>query len=396
MPFNIIRWNFSINLFEKNKLPTVVQSIENKTANDVFINTINDSMIKNSAVYFIHHIPTTFNISYERDNNFGFYNIKNINGFFADFSSYLDKGVEDYLLDSFGKKAASRMRKMVRRLETCFTITCNNYYGDNIKKEKYDILLQQFKSLIEKRFDQRGGVHVHLQRWEFYEKSVYKLIKEKKASLQVLYSDDTPIAIHLYYHYQNIINGAISSYDISYAKFGLGNIAVYKQVNWCLENNISMLDMGWGDSPYKRKWSNVIDQYTATIVYNKKNLTSRFVAMLLHNFIKLKNYLKSDLNIINKFKLKNKPTSADNEKMNIYKGIRTEEVTEWPNDEDLKRIDIYTYDNDLLKLKVHDFQFLSSEHKSNTKVYSHLKNKGKVYYVSAEQKKIKIEFPART
>jgi len=60
---------------------------------------------------------------------------------------------------------------------------------------------------------------MHPVEWEFYKEVAYPLILESKASLFVLYDNETPIAITYNYHSENIVFDAITVFDIDYIKY---------------------------------------------------------------------------------------------------------------------------------------------------------------------------------
>src|SRR5690606_41905928 len=62
------------------------------------------------------------------------------------------------------------------------------------------------------------------------------LFRSKRASFFVIYDGDHPIEISLNYHLNDVLFSSISSFDIDYAKFGLGHIEIHKQLEWCLEH----------------------------------------------------------------------------------------------------------------------------------------------------------------
>ena len=47
---------------------------------------------------------------------------------------------------------------------------------------------------------------------------------------------------------------AITVFDIDYSKFHLGSITIMKLIEWCIENEIKILDFSKGYFEYKRRW----------------------------------------------------------------------------------------------------------------------------------------------
>lgn len=93
---------------------------------------------------------------------------------------------------------------------------------------------------------------------------------------------------------------SIPSYDIDYAKFGLGNISVQKLLEWCIANDYKMLDMGFGAFDYKIKWCNDVYDFEHHIFHRKSSLVSSTLVFLITLKTKLINYLleKKSISII--------------------------------------------------------------------------------------------------
>ena len=97
------------------------------------------------------------------------------------------------------------------------------------------------------------------------------LINKNKASLYVAYNGEKPIFISLNYHFDKILFGYVSSYDIDYGKFSLGQICIYKHIEWCLSNGYIMFELGWGDLEYKKWWSNNTYTFKSEVIYPKRS-----------------------------------------------------------------------------------------------------------------------------
>lgn len=56
--------------------------------------------------------------------------------------------------------------------------------------------------------------------------------------------------------YKNCFYYLIPAYRDSFKKISPGKLLLYKILNWCFENNISILDFGQGEEGYKKKFTN--------------------------------------------------------------------------------------------------------------------------------------------
>ena len=247
---------------------------------------------------------------------------KVLNQFNWGYSIYLKDtvSIDDYLQKQFKSKYRSIIRRYVNRLEHCFPVQYKLFYGD-IDEETYCFVMNSLRKMIIARFGQRKETHKEFHRWETLVKETRAKILNKQASLFVIYDAEHPIQISLNYHFGKILFSAISSYDIDYAKFGLGHVEIYKQLQWCIKNGYYVYEMGVGGMDYKRRWSNNIYQYQHYIIYPKsKPLTKLFAKIEIMRVI-VKEYLKSkNVNEL-VYKLKDrivkKRTDWDNTSLNV-------------------------------------------------------------------------------
>ncbi|UJH67002.1 GNAT family N-acetyltransferase [Allomuricauda sp. SCSIO 65647] len=200
--------------------------------------------------------------------------------------------IDEYLEGQFKSKYRSIIRRYVKRLEHCFPIRYELFYGE-IDEDIYYFVMDSLRQMIVHRFGQRQETHKEFHRWQDLVKETYQKILDKDASLFVIYDGEHPIQISLNYHFDKILFSAISSYDIDYAKFGLGHIEIYKQLQWCIENGHCVYEMGVGGMDYKRRWSNTIYQYQHHIIYPENRPLAKLFASIEINRVKLKEYLKS-------------------------------------------------------------------------------------------------------
>ena len=200
--------------------------------------------------------------------------------------------IDDYLESQYKSKTRSIIRRYVRRLEACFPINYALYHGE-LEYETYEKVFHALHSMIRARFGQKKETHKELWRWEGLQKVTFHQILKKQASLFVIYDDEKPIEISLNYHAGPVLFSSISSYDMDYAKFGLGHVEIYKQLEWCISNGYTLFEMGVGGMDYKRKWSNHIYRFNHWILIPKKSFGPQLIGQVEHAKITLKEYLKS-------------------------------------------------------------------------------------------------------
>jgi CelD/BcsL family acetyltransferase involved in cellulose biosynthesis len=288
---------------------------------------------------------------------------KKINGY----AIVLNKNQEanEFLNSHYSKSFRANIKRLTNRFETCFTVTYKMYY-DTISEEDYQYYMSALHVMLVNRFNQRNDKNDILTHWDFYLKTTRQLINNKNASLFVIYSNNVPVHICINHHYNNIFFVSIPSYNIDYAKFALGNISIFKLLEWSINNGYDMLDMAYGDLEYKRRWCTLIYHFDHHVIYNKENLKSQLLAFLEIGTIKTKNVLKK-YNIdtlvkkIKSFSLKNRTTNLE----------PTFNITENPTIDYTQLIEI-DYNNSnigFLKKLVFEFLYKHKEHIDNVKVY---------------------------
>ena len=392
MKFNIPKFrttNFTIDFFEKRSINSFYQSILNNTnGNPLF----NKNLLPEHSpdLVEIKLIPPYLHPNYTGGTSsmkvFIFYRtlgyLANLDGFGS---------LDDYMTKKMGVKQRSKIRNRVRRLEKCFNISYKIYFGE-ISRKEYDNLFERFESLIIRRFAQRGDIHHNLKNWRFYKKSTYKYILEKKASLFVIYDQNIPIDICLNYHYQNIVNQAIRTYDIDYAKFNLGNIDIYKQLEWCFENNFKIFDLMWGDLEYKKRWCNQIFLYEHHLFCNKDFILSAPLAHLIIKLYKFKDFLKQKkvLRYLQQIKLFFKK-KQDYKPDIVNYTIEKSDIRDTSQIDNLIEINLNTEEFAFLRKPTYDFQFGFSESTRDIGVYKMAKQNAS-YLIIGKNRSQKIDF----
>lgn len=244
--------DFYFDLFENGKFPEVVDNAFYSSDNSEMLRpqeSPNTNMLDMNGLLYINNVPDYINLKLKPG-----YKSKTIpltHGFMADISGYKD--ISDFLKDNLKPRLRTAVKSSIKRLELSFNITYRVFYGE-ISQEEYDSLVNNLYHFILRRFDELKEENARINEWERFHQLFLPLIRQKKASLFVIYNDGKPINISLNYHYDKIFFYAIPGFDIDYSKFGLGHIMLYKQIEWCFQNNYKHFDMSMGDLDYKRQW----------------------------------------------------------------------------------------------------------------------------------------------
>lgn len=352
--------------------------------------SINVDLDYKNKVFIIYDVPTHFEIkSLEKSNGLKLYKSKQYPGFLINLKNHVT--IDDYLLATFSRSSRTKYRRYSKGLESCFDISTKMFFGA-INKKEYDDVFEYFMILLKKRFSEKqiSNNNMHPAEWSFYKDVAYPLILDKKASLFVLYNNETPIAITYNYHSNNTLIEAITVFDIDYVKFNLGYINNLKLLNWCFENDLDTLDFSKGYFDYKKRMCTNEYDFEYHILYDNNSLKSKVLAFLYFQFYELKAYLrKKDIHTrLHKFSyfilnIKQKP--QDKVKILISN------ITSLPENNTLIKIDHKTNDYSFLKKIVNDFQYTVTEHSNNINVYS-VSNQKFTYIISSDSLIQKVTF----
>ena len=380
--------NFSFEFFERNSVYPFYKSVHNRTNDSILINksTENAGEYLND-ISIVKYIPPYFELDVDKENSpFDLHKIYAIPGFRADLESFIN--VEEYMKVQLSKGVMKTIKSRLRRLENCFDITYEMYCG-SITKEKYNFLFDELELMISRRFSQRNEAHSALTKWTFYKENAYQLILDKKAAFFLISDGEKPIVIGLNFLNQNIFDSAITSYDIDYAKFGLGNIAVLKKMEWCFNNGYSRFDMRWGELAYKRLWCNAVEEYECHILYNKKNIGKRITAYIVVVVMNFKIYLrkKNILPIKPKIRaiFKRITEKGGTSSKSGASKIELVDLGENVPFKDHLALDTSTDEYSFLRKIKYDFQYTNSEHSKTLNVYKIL-DRDNSYIIAGKNK----------
>jgi len=296
--------------------------------------------------------------------------VKQYSGFLIDLDSY--KGLNDYMTSTFSKSSRYKLNKYKKRLEASFDITYKMLLG-NVPRGEYDMIFESFKSLLQKRFQEKQITNNNLdpKEWSFYHEVAYPMILEKQACLFVIYEKERPIGVTLSYLSEDVLFDAITVFDIDYAKFHLGSVTIMKLIEWCLENKFKVLDFSKGYFDYKTRWANKNYDFEYHIWYDSRSLITSAIAFALKSYFTLKQKLR-EKNLNTKprrisFFLKNRKAENDigEPSMNyrFSEPLKTYDLTQ------LNRISLDDDSKGHLRPMVFDFLYLNSEKLNDVAIY---------------------------
>lgn len=372
--------DFYFDFYEKREVPRIYGAIFYKDIQNPILEQTPSITNETDVQWLIKLFPSYFGFKEKTPQRLRLKKIFRVKGFAIDLSN-LDSA-ENYLKIQFKPNFRTSLRRRLKGLETCFDIRYEMFYG-HIAPKQYEFLMQNLHTMLFRRFDQRNDENMALKRWNDYLKGTIAMINEKKASLFVIYDNERPIQISLCYHHRAIMFLAIPSYDIDYAKFGLGNLAIKKILEWCIDNEYAMLDMGYGAFDYKVKWCNETYDLEHHLFYNRSSALSRLYVYYVStktrfiNFLLSKNVNEVYHQIINFFLGKKKSQSH---RYTILKdAFDREELSNFIEIDPISN-ESHTH----LRKPFYDFAYGALESTSNIKVYKS-RNKSIYCFVGSNQ-----------
>ncbi len=284
---------FSDLVFVKNKrLPLYVNVGKTQTKGISYsISSDKDKKYKNK-VFLIYDVPEYFHPENNINNPLKVLKTSQYPGFIVYLKKY--SSFEDYMASVFNAKSRYKIRSYRRNLEDSFSISYKMFYGA-ISKKEYDEIFGYFRTLLERRFEDKQETNNNLnsKEWDFYCEVVYPMVLEKKASIYVVYDNQKPIGVMLSFMSENIIFVAITVFDISYSKFNVGTVNITQLLEWAIEQKIEIVDFSKGYYDYKTRWGSIKYKFEYHIAYDSKSIKATSLAYSIFFFFKIKQFFRN-------------------------------------------------------------------------------------------------------
>lgn len=249
--------------------------------------SIKKSSKKVALIYDVQDFDTTVDNS---DSSYAIKKVKQYPGYYCDLTNF--DTIDDLKQHCFkSSKSRYNFDRSIRVLETKHNISHKVYYGE-MSDEDYHREMEALRNLLSKRFDAKGSFNTVLPVWDFYLELVLPLIREKKANLNVIYNNNNPIAMSINFIADTQVMIAIRTFDIDYNKLNIGNIEIYRLLEWSLEFNMTIVDFSKGNAAYKKRWSTNEYHFENHIVFQKQVISAALIGNTLAKYFKFKQYLR--------------------------------------------------------------------------------------------------------
>nr|WP_321234810.1 GNAT family N-acetyltransferase [uncultured Psychroserpens sp.] len=342
--------------------------------------------------FLIYDVPTYFKIDEFNPPETSSLKLKKMfqyQGFLMDITEFKDK--DDYINSQFSSKNRREFRSNQRRLETCFNISYE-FINEAISETKFEKLFNQFYALLNERFQDKQVNYHHLStsKWVYYSELVFEMLKQKRASLLVIYNDDMPIGITLNFHSEKVLFETITVFDPNYYKFSIGKTSIIKLLEWCFDSGYNISDFSKGDFDYKHKWANLVYDFDYHILYDSKSLKSRLTAKYIELFYIVKLYLRkrkvNELYRKYKYLLAGHKPQSDSKHSNFKLAY-----VDTFDSQDYQLVELSNNDYKFLLVFVYSFAFANPEPINAIKVYKQ-NNAKETYLISGSKKTQQVVF----
>lgn len=377
--------NFFFDAYTKKQLPTYYRQLQNKYTDEIVFNNANNEEFQlPETAFVVKDVPDYFKVTTkELPKNIERQTLIQYPGFLINFKNV--SSLSDYLNERFGKSSRYKLRREQKKLEQCFDIRYEMYFG-TIDKNEYDFIMDEFYRLLELRSLEKGiKDNVNLTTQHFYRANVYQMILDKKASFYIIYNGKMPIDICLNFHMKDVIFQYIRTYDIDYSKFNTGYTDLMKQIEWCIANQIKLITFSKGDFYWKRRWCNTVYDYHYHIFFKKSSISGRLKAKSYYLAKVMKQYVR-EKGLIEKYHEFMVKSNRSKKVAEDLSGIQYKSI---PYETEIRNIEAIDYKNekfDFLRRTIYDFLYESDEKQSEIAVYSIL-DQPKSYLVIGKKSK---------
>ena len=288
-PPEYIYTSFNFNLFLNAEVPDCFDSpVRNGLSKSPLedIRKANDSEV---TAELIRNIPGYLDYSLRKNSDYQFRRIRQFSGFAIDLSSF--SGAKDYMTEKISNRGRSGLRRKKRLLGDLGELKFETYFGP-FERSTYDILMTQFKTMLQYRFKEKGIANRDLGVWDEISDYAFRKICDKKALLKSILLNGTPIQFNLCFVSGDILFGHIQGFDSRYIKYSLLDLSIEDHLDWCFANGIKVFDFSMGENQVKRRWSNHIYEFHHLVRLNRRSFSGRLKVLVWIAYFQLLQFLR--------------------------------------------------------------------------------------------------------
>ena len=276
--------------FIKGSLPGQYTNIGGNYTSGLFYEIDKNQSDFKKKSFFIYDVPQYLNTNQIEDENLKIIKLRQYKGFYVNIDQY--KSIDEVLLKCFNSsKSRYNFKRTLKQLNENHVVTSKMYLGE-INSIEYKDLMDHFETMMKARFEDLDAENTLLPMWDFYKDLLFLLINEGKVGVFVVYSDNAPAAMSINFVYDDNLVVATRTFDINYFRLGIGNTEIYYLIDWCINNDIKILDFSKGERDYKKRWCDNEYYFERHIIYDSNSIIARTTAKTAVGFHQFKQYLR--------------------------------------------------------------------------------------------------------
>lgn len=181
-------------------------------------------------------------------------------------------GIDGFLRGQLSKRNLKNFRAKEKKLKSLGLVEYKILMGP-LQERVYKEAFETFQGLLKRRFDKKKILNRYLMDWQALYDQAYPRLVEGKALMFLIQLDGKPIGMALDYILESSVFSHIQTFDQDYSNFNMGDLLLCFQLEWCLDNGKSILDLSKGENAYKEKWCNHRYRLYHELIYPKNSLS---------------------------------------------------------------------------------------------------------------------------
>lgn len=196
---------------------------------------------------------------------------------FYNYNKKIDSSWDEFikkLKKEFIKKLISRERK----LKSIGPVEILVFETPEGIDKAYSFVLE----IENKSWKAKKGIHIDSNRYNhFFYRLIKKFSNKGWMKILILNANKENIAYDIIIYFGSKAIGLKTSYNLSYARYGVGNIMSYYSFKKIFENQFKEFNLLWGNQDSKSIWAPTVEQHDEIFVF-KNNLIAKLMLILYH------------------------------------------------------------------------------------------------------------------